>query len=164
MAFVPSKAKKHGIKRLPMPNLTSMMDMMVIILLFLLKSMAVSGALLHEVKGINLPVADREERPQTHLPFVVTEDGVFYEVEGKIVRTMASKEEMDNDSLFFFDYLNLFLDSTRTVDLELGRETRSIVTLQADRSLKYRYIKKFIDTCNASGFSTIQFIVNKEKG
>ncbi|MBC8205312.1 biopolymer transporter ExbD [bacterium] len=162
MAFVPSKAKKHGIKREPTPNLTSMMDMMTIILLFLLKSMAVSGALLHAVEGINLPNSNSETEPQKHLSFVINEEGVFYEVEGRVVRLLAASFELQNDSLIMFENLNDFLDSTRAMDMELGRETRSKVTLQADKAIPYKYIYKFITTCGESGFTTIQFIVAKE--
>ena len=162
MAFTPSKAKKNPPKRAEMPNLTSMMDMMTIILLFLLKSLSVSGALLHTAPGIELPLSRIHSDPQSHLSFIINLQGVFRDLEGEIGDMMASPEELANDDLVVFEHLKSHLDSERRLDIELGRKQREIITLQGDKKIQYRHLFKFITTCGEAGFSTIQFIVEKE--
>ena len=58
MAFIPSRIKKHdtnpGKVRV---NLTSMMDMFTIILVFLLKTYSTEGMLIHPSDSLTLPTS-----------------------------------------------------------------------------------------------------------
>ena len=170
MAFTPSKAKKNPPKRAEMPNLTSMMDMMTIILLFLLKSLSVSGALLHPAPGIELPLSEIHVQAQKNLSFIIYIHEVdnyppgLYEQTPEGIRGvyLATKEELYDDSQIIFNQLKNYLERERALDLDLKRPLRDIVTLQGDKSVQYRHLSKFIQTCGEAGFSTIQFIVEKE--
>ena len=162
MAFTPSKAKKNLPKKAEMPNLTSMMDLMTIILLFLLKSLSVSGALLHQAQGIELPLSKIHMDPELHLSFIINSHGVFKDLEGQTGDMVADADELANDDLVIFEHLKSYLDSERQLDKELGRKQREIITIQGDKNIQYRHLFKFITTCGQAGFSTIQFIVEKE--
>ncbi len=163
MAFIPSKAKKNPPKAAEMPNLSSMMDMMTIILLFLIKSMSASGALMPPAPGIELPESKIQTEPQQHLAFIINERGVFQQDEdGKPVRNLALPQELTDPSIPMFEHLITFLDSAKQVDRRLGRTEREIITLQGDKNIPYGYLYKFISSCGEAGFSTIQFIVEKE--
>ena len=164
MAYAPSKSKKNKAASAPMPNLTTMMDMMTIILLFLLKTLSTTGALLHAAPGIELPVSEKMDEPQQYLAFFINNDGVFSDKEGNIGQQLVTPSEMESDDIQLFVNLNEFLDSTRALDKMLKRNVGNIVTLQGDSRIKYKYIFKFIQTCGYSGFETIQFIVEKKSG
>ena len=161
MAYAPSKSKKNPAGQAEMPNLTTMMDMMTIILLFLLKSLAVSGALLHAAPGIELPVSQNAQEAQQHLSFIINDYGIFEDLEGQIGNKLVSPEDMNNDSIQIFGGFVDFLQDARQQDLLLKREVRTIITLQGDARVKYKYIYKFIQSCGYSGFETVQFIVEK---
>jgi biopolymer transport protein ExbD len=163
MAFAPSKGKKHKLEKAEMPNLTTMMDMMTIILLFLLKTMSSSGQLLHAAPGIELPETLREVEPEQHLAFIVNDAGIFLDRDGKVGRQMVYREEMDDDEIQMFDNIVFYLDSAREEDKLLGRELSKIVTLQGDKQIPYKYLYKFITSCANSSFETIQFVVEKGK-
>ncbi len=159
----PSKAKKHKPEEAGMPNLTTMMDMMTIILLFLLKTMSVSGQLLHPAPGIQLPESLREVAPEQHLMFIINSAGVFVDNEGSIGEQVAYVEELEDDAIPMFDSLVSMLDSIRAEDRLLGRELRTTVTLQGDREIPYKHLYKFITSCANSEFEKIQFVVEKAK-
>jgi biopolymer transport protein ExbD len=160
MAFAPSKAKKNPKKEAEMPNLTTMMDMMTIILLFLLKTLAMTGALMQPNRDIELPTSTITGNPQRFLSFVVIPDqGIFVDKEGYLGAQLATPEQMEDVTTLFYPSLQVYLDSIKAVDLEVGRSERSIITVQGDRNLKYKTIYKFISTCGEAGFSTIQFII-----
>lgn len=163
MAFIPSKAKKNPPKSAEMPNLGSMMDMMTIILLFLLKSMSASGALMPPAPGIELPMSGIDNEPQQHLAFIINYQGIFQQdEEGNPIRNLAAAGEMVDPEIALFDHVILFLDSAKAMDRKLGRKQREIITLQGDKNTPYGHLYKFISSCGEAGFSTIQFIVEKE--
>jgi len=161
MAFVPSKAKKNPPKGGDMPNLNSMMDMMTIILLFLLKSLASAGAIMPVAPGIELPESSAQTQPQQHLSFIINSEGIFEGIESKIGVNLATAGELTNPELPLLGRLIVYLDSAKAVDKKLGRTERAIITLQGDRNTSYSYLYKFISSCGEAGFSTIQFIVTK---
>ena len=164
MAYAPSKSKKNPGEAADMPNLTAMMDMMTIILLFLLKSLSVSGALLHPAETIELPHSEKYAPPEQHLSFIINNLGIFEDIDGNIGKHLVYEVEMESDEIQIFTGLTTFLDSIRTQNRVLGRAGESIVTLQGDNEIKYKYIYKFIQSCGYSGFGTIQFIVEKKEG
>ncbi len=162
MAFTPSKVKKNPHKIAELPNLTSMTDMMTLILLFLLKLVAISGMVIHPVPGIELPLSSTLLDPQKRISFVINQEGIFQDLDGRFGENLASAEEMKNDEITIYPRIITYLDSIRKFDSEVGRSERRIVTVQGDRTIEYRHIYKFISTCGEAGFSTIQFIVEKK--
>jgi biopolymer transport protein ExbD len=162
MAFVPSKAKKNPRKEQEMPNLTSMMDMMTIILLFLLKSITINGSVMHPAYGIELPESSMQVGLEKHISFIINAEGIFQDKDGLYGVNVASAEEMKSGEVFLFPRLIAYLDSIRQYDSEVGRSERRIITVQGDKNIQYQDVYKFISTCGEAGFSVIQFIVRKE--
>lgn len=163
MAFIPSKAKKNPPKAAEMPNLGSMMDMMTIILLFLIKSMSTSGALMPPAPGIELPESKVQTDPQQHIAFIINPQGVFQQdQDGNPVRLLAGINDLNDPEVVLFDNIIAFLDSAKAMDRTLGRSEREIVTLQGDKQTPYNHLYKFITSCGEAGYATIQFIVEKE--
>jgi len=163
MAFIPSKAKKNPPKAAAMPNLGSMMDMMTIILLFLIKSMSASGALMPPAPGIELPESKIQSDPQQHLAFIIDPQGIHQQdQDGNRARILVGTSDLSDPEVVLFDNIIAFLDSAKSMDRILGRPEREIVTLQGDKNTPYSHLYKFITSCGEAGFATIQFIVEKE--
>lgn len=163
MAYAPSKSKKNPSGEAEMPNLASMMDMMSIILLFLLKSLSASGAIMAKAPGIELPISTHMEDCQAHVAFIINEQGIFVDAEGNVGENLVTQAEMFSDDVQLFTGLTDYLDNKQEQDELLKREISRIVTLQGDKYIPYKYIFKFIQSCGYSGFETIQFIVEKAK-
>ena len=108
MAFAPTKSKKHRKSEKQELSLNSMMDMMTIILLFLIKSMSTSGALIKPSQYLELPKAIREAEPKKALAFLLTENGVLDDMEGE-QRIISGTDELSDPSLMVLPGLEQFL-------------------------------------------------------
>ncbi|MDP8229397.1 MAG: hypothetical protein P9M15_08090, partial [Candidatus Electryoneaceae bacterium] len=111
MAFAPSKGKKcgqirHGNQKL---DLSAMMDMMTIILLFLIKSYSATGALLQPSQHLELPDARREMEPKKVVSILLTKTvalnetqftaegaGVLEDIVGGEIRNLATVAELED--------------------------------------------------------------------
>ena len=168
MAFAASKSKRHLRKTKEGLSLTSMMDMMTIILLFLLKSMSTSGALIQPSPFLELPSAKRDMQPKKALSLLVTPDGVFEDVEAnsgagsaqpKLIADIAEIESDDNAML---PSLEKFLEAQRAFSDRLGQPFTGNVTIQCDKGTHYKWLLKVINTCGQTEYSTLDFVVNKK--
>ena len=73
MAYIPSRIKKHNVKPAEVKlNLTSMMDMFTIILVFLLKTFSTEGQLISPSNYLKLPDSKVEQPPEVGLDLVVS--------------------------------------------------------------------------------------------
>ena len=77
MAFAPSRSKKHKTIVHEELNLTSMMDAMTIILLFLLKTFSTSEAIVTPSSDMRLPYSLSVEEPHDELTVSVTRENIL---------------------------------------------------------------------------------------
>ncbi len=160
MAFAPSKGKKNRGKEKGGLSLNSMMDMMTIILLFLLKSMSTSGALIQPSPFLELPKAERSMEPKKAVAILVTQDGVLEDMESD-PRVLSSREEMEDADSVVLPGLESFLNENREFVLETGRVFKGEITIQCDKGVTYDWLLKVINTCGQTEFATIDFVVIK---
>lgn len=161
MAFAPSKGKKHRRKEKDELMLNSMMDMMTIILLFLLKTMGSSGALLRPSPFVSLPFAVRELQPQKTIAILVTEQGVFEDME-RNPRLLSDPVEMSATDVVL-PGLETFLTVQREQIEKFGKKFKGQVTVQCDKAVTYDWLLKVINTCGQTEFGTIDFVVMQKK-
>ncbi len=140
--------------------MNSMMDMMTIILLFLLKSMSSSGALIQPSPFVDLPSSFRETEIKKAVALLVTVDGVFEDMEGD-PRLIEGREAIDNPDNMLLPDLEVYLTEQRGLAERLGREFTGEVTIQCDKGTRYDWLLKVINTCGQTEFSTIDFVVKK---
>ncbi len=162
MAFAPSKGKKNLRKEKGSLTLNSMMDMMTIILLFLLKSMSTSGALIRPSEYVDLPMADREMDPKKAVALLVSAEGVFKDTEGD-PQALSLIDELEDPANPVLPGLESFLVERRDLALKVGQAFKGEVTIQCDKSIPYRWLLKVIATCGVTEFGTIDFVIIKKK-
>lgn len=162
MAFAPSKGKKHRRKEAEGLMLNSMMDMMTIILLFLLKTMGSSGALLRPSPYVQLPVAQREVEPQKTISILVSEAGVFEDME-KNPRLLSDPTEISSPDNVILPGLETWLNEQREFTIRLGKPFKGQITIQCDKAVTYDSLLKVINTCGQTEFGIIDFVVMKNK-
>ncbi|HEX7344763.1 MAG TPA: biopolymer transporter ExbD, partial [bacterium] len=159
MAFPPSKGKKHGRRLAAMPQMTSMMDMMTIMLLFLLKAFSTSGAFIKPGEGVDLPSSTVMNEPQKVLSLIVTQDGVYEDLDSKRGKRVEDLISLQDDNLVELPMLSDFLNRAQERSRQLGREEKRTLTVQGDKTIPYRWVLKVINTCSNSGFDKIDFVV-----
>ena len=163
LKFVAKKAGGHGGKGVYASlNLTSMIDFLVIIVVFLLMSFAASGELLSIQRGLTLPDASATTDIE-RAPIVAV---------GKEVVTLDGKRMTDVPSLlrdagtagdWRIENLVVELDTLRRnwAIVHPREPFPGAVVLQADKSTDFRVIKKVMYSAAQAGYANISFAVNR---
>lgn len=163
MAFIPSRIKKHdtdpGQIRL---NLTSMMDMFTIILLFLLKTFSTEGQLIHPSESLQLPKSTVERSPEVALDVVVSREHIL--VNEKPVVTM---DEVRRQSGFLIPKLQrelkYYAEEARKMEQNFGVKFSGKVTIQGDKRLPYRDLVKVMYTCGHADYPNMRLVVYRKE-
>jgi len=129
-------------------QLTSLVDMMVILVVFLLKSFAVEGQLVSPAAGLVLP----ESSSRTPVSA-----GLVVEVGPRQVR-VGGQYVMSTPAL-------VAADSPAVVPLTAALETSFIahgdapVLVQADHQVDYRHLSQVLRACSAAGWQDVTLVV-----
>jgi biopolymer transport protein ExbD len=142
-------------------SLTSMMDVMTIILVFLIKQVDTEGQLVTAAENLVLPVSTSTKTPkEVSLGLIVDHEWVL--VDGQqIVKTSIVSEQ---DSLMV-EALDAILKEKRETEkaalLAKGEsdEGGGNIIVQLDKNTYYDIMFKVMATCGASGFTNVAFAV-----
>ena len=163
MAYIPSHRKRHhhepGKARL---QLTSMMDMFTIILVFLLKIYSTQGQLVNPSQDLTLPVSLTEQAPELGLDITVSQEYIL--VNGRQIE--STKNIMDN-SIFIIprlmEELLLYAREAEKMQEVYGVPFSGKVTIQGDKRLPYTVLMKVMATCGQSRFPNMRLVVYQEE-
>ncbi len=186
MAFAPSKRRRLKRNDDPKMNLSSMMDMMTIILLFLLKSYSASGALIKPALDIQLPQSSVQTEPKRALAVVLIKNsnflqpGLYLDTEeigdaGNEKLPPARRAEIANQFMIapmaqiedentpMIQGLYDKIVQQQDQDMDLGKEVTDEMTIQAASDIPYNWILKITATGSAANIATYDFVVIKEE-
>ncbi len=168
MAFIPSRIKKHktdpGQAKL---NLTSMMDMFTIILLFLLKTYSTDGQLISPSQHLTLPKSTIENPPEVALDLVVSKQSIMVNDE-PVVRlqdVIQNKPGVVENGVIkpLQDKLLYFAKHAKKMEEEYGVKFSGKVTIQGDKDLQYAQLVKVMRTCGLSEYPNMRLIVYRKE-
>jgi biopolymer transport protein ExbD len=137
------------------PQLTSLVDMLTILLVFLLKSFSVEGNLVSASEDLVLPQSTSIEMPTPMVNVEITAAGVI--LGEKQIADLAAV--VDQDSLLIkplYDELRLIAETTGVADRE------NEIMIQCDRGLGFQIIKKVMYSCSQASFSDFSLLVVQE--
>ena len=143
-------------------QLTSMVDMFTIILVFLLKSYSTSAVQVTPSDNINLPTSVSQTDPIEGLKVAVTENSVS--VEDKVVFLWAeNKASKSKNSKLVVKKLLLELQEQAEKSKKISKVNNSIkfegkLVLQVDRAVPYRIIKKVMATASIAGYRDFRLL------
>jgi biopolymer transport protein ExbD len=156
-----SHGKKSGYAEL---NLTSMVDMLTILVVFLLQTFSASGELLVVSKNIVLPEASNFKDLERAPVIGVSKDSVT--LDGVPV---ADASELNKENTVDWKITDLH-DRMVTLKnnyklLHPTEDFKGSVIVQADKNVDFKVVKKIMYTCAVAGYSNVNFAVNeKSKG
>lgn len=133
------------------PQLTSLIDVMTILLVFLLKNFSVEGELITPSKDLELPKSTIEKKAEPMFTVQISKNDLM--VDGKPVAKINSFES--SDSLMipeFYKEISSFIETSRTKE----------VMIEADRELPFNVIKRVMFTCSKAGFKDFSILVIQE--
>ncbi len=147
-------------------QITSMVDMFVILLVFLLKSYSTSPVNITPSDDLKLPVSSSTKNPVEALKLVVSSNGIFVE-DKRIVEMkdgVLANAAVDENGTQFIRALYTELDEqakkTRTIASQNSElEFDGKVVMQAERSLPYDLLRKVMYTSMMAGYSDVKIAV-----
>jgi len=141
-------------------RLTSMMDILTVLLLFLLKSFVVEGEVITPVPGVDLPESTSKTTPSASVVIAIFEDNVM--MDGEVVASVS--KAIGSDDLLIeglADRLDAARD--RAIDIvERRGEEESFegrVAIQGDREIEFAILQRVMYTCSFTGFEEISLAV-----
>jgi biopolymer transport protein ExbD len=149
-------------------NLTSMVDMFTILVVFLMMTFSASGDILFQTKDITLPQAinyhDLERAPVVG----ISADNILLNGEF-MARTedVSQSKSLDMSATLYLlkDKLGQLKDKWVEIHSAAGEQWNGLVIIQADQSIDFNTLKKVMFTCGIAGYQNINFAVRaKAKG
>ena len=166
MSFPASRTKSKKLKknrgggvRVVRIQITSLVDMMTMILVFLLKSFSAEGEIVTPSKGLLLPESSAKKRPELALRISLTQQYVL--VEGK---AMLDIDEMMTRQELVIPELQQLLEERRKMTEKIAENSTTVtfkgdVLIEADRTTKFKVLQRIMYTCGQVGFSNFALLV-----
>lgn len=175
MAFAASKRKRITLHRRPpqLLKITSLVDLMTILLCFLLQAYSYTEFRVLPSQDIHLPTSINTKYPVESIQLVVSKSAVL--VEGKLVTRVVSVEGDQGEPVYDIEEVDkkntllipkLKAELTRQANIiRNARETTGrsgdfsgTVTIQAHDQIPYRLLVKILFTTGQSEFGDIRFM------
>ncbi len=142
-------------------NLTSLVDMLTILVVFLLQLFSASGELLTVQKNIKLPDAKNFKDLESAPIIAISADAVT--LDG---RSVASAEQLKKDESADWKIVDLH-DQLVTLKnnfklLHPSDPFTGMVNVQADKNVDFKVIKKVMYTCGQAGYANVNFAVQQK--
>lgn len=161
MAYAPSRSKKHRTFHKEELNLTSMMDAMTIILLFLLKTFSTHGQIVSSSKDLRLPYSLSTESPKKELTVSITRENILVS-DQKVVSIGTIKPD---DVMIKPLYTEL---KRRSEEAKHNEVTYAIpfdheIIIQGDQEIPFQLLFKVLYTCGQSEYNKLRLLTIREK-
>jgi biopolymer transport protein ExbD len=145
-------------------QLTAMVDMMTIILIFLLNTYSTSSVQLTPADRLNLPASFSSNPPIEALKLVVAKHGIYLDDE-KIIdlnEGALNPKDVDTKDQQFIRALFTALDkqAQKTKDIAAKNEDMKFdgkIIIQVDRAVSYKVLKKALYTAAIAGYNDAKF-------
>jgi biopolymer transport protein ExbD len=127
------------------PQLTSLIDVMTFLLVFLIKSFSVQGDVITPSTNLELPMSISHKPPKPAASIEITKTDVL--ADGKVISALTEIDKADSmimPGVFkWMTYRRSHVSDTASM-----RE----VLIQADREIEYSVLKRVMYSCNKAGF------------
>ena len=161
MAFAPSRSKKHLTFKKEELNLTSMMDAMTIILLFLLKTYSTHGQIVTASKDLVLPYSLSQEPPKKELTVAVTRENVL--VSDKVVMPVSAIKQNDVIITPLYQELKKRSEEAKQNEIMYAIPFDHEIIIQGDQEIPFQLLFKVLYTCGQSEYNKLRLLTIREK-
>jgi len=145
-------------------NITSMMDMFTIILVFLLKSFSAEGSLLTNADNLVLPNSASKKKPsEVSLQLAVTQDMILLDNQAVVPTEDARnipQESADPIITKLEEKLKVCLaQEEEMVRMGALNQVQGKIIVQVDKNIDFDVLFKIMNTCGKSGYNNMNFAV-----
>lgn len=149
-------------------DITSLLDILVILLVFLLRSYDTSGIALSVPKGIELPRSDSKSVNNAGVQIQVSKDKIWVDDQTIIDSSELPDPMYDQEGRRIIALYNELVKKKEEIK-KLAQQTpkanqfSGVANLILDKTLKYSYVKKVMYTSAQAGFKEFKFVVMGEE-
>lgn len=158
MAMRNRRRRRRPVVTTPL-RLTSMMDILTVLLLFLLKSFVVEGEVITPAPGVSLPNSTSDTTPESSVVVAILGDNIM--LDGRVVAKLPATAGGD----LLIPALATELDQSRKQGEAIAArrgETADFapkVAIQGDKDIPFNVLQRVMYTCNRSGYGDIALAV-----
>ena len=149
-------------------DITSLLDILTIMMVFLLQSYNSSGVVINVPKEIDLPRSNSETLSTFGVNVQVSKSQIWVD-DKEVVNTETTEatQLFDEGGRRIIPLFNQLVKIKETIKQseKLSPEAKpfsGVANLVVDKSLKYSYLKRVMYTCAAAGFKEFKFVVMAE--
>ncbi len=167
-------------------QLTSMMDVLVIIVVFLLKSYNISTHNFSNASGLQLPISGSQDNPTDSVQVIVTPESLTLDNERildfqQLALNAGSKEatyafkstDLSDGGRLIVPLHDALIKAKEKTELLLAKSKarvdgkpipfEGILAVQADKRIKYDTIRKIMFSAGAAGYKMVRFLAMKKE-
>jgi biopolymer transport protein ExbD len=158
------KRKRRGSDEIKL-NITSMMDMFTIILVFLLKNFSTEGAIVTPANNLTLPNSSVEKKAKEALSVKVARNTITVEnllvIDENGYKEIVSKKDFLIPALH--DVLLRYSEEGKKMSSISGAEFSGEITIQGDVEIPYNVLTKVMYTCGQAGYPNMNLFVYRQE-
>ena len=143
--------------------ITSLVDVFVIVLVYLIRSVSSEGSLMTSADNLVLPMSQRSKSP-TEISLTIIGDQKHITVDDVVL--MDTEIVRKQDSLLVKPVLDVLIkkreEERKAEVLGLIKEATGKVVVQFDKNTPYDIVTKVMATCGYAGYNNIKFAVSKK--
>jgi biopolymer transport protein ExbD len=136
------------------PQLTSLVDVMAIILVFLIKTFSTEGNIITPSSDLELPISTSTKKPTPRWSIEIARNSVMSE--GTFIASTDAYAKKDS---LLIPELFKWLENKR----KLRSDTTSQALIQCDKEVPYAIVKKVMYTCSKAKFIDFSVLVIQEE-
>lgn len=146
-------------------DITSLLDILTILLVFLLQSYNSSGVIINVPKDIELPRSASESLNNFGVNIQVSKSQIWVDDAEVVNAETADKTQLyDEGGRRIVPLYNELIKIKETIKQSEklspdAKKFSGVANLVVDKSLKYNYLKRVMYTCAAAGFKEFKFVV-----
>ena len=143
--------------------ITSLIDVFVIVLVFLMRSVSSEGNLMTSADNLVLPMSARSKSPsEVSLTIIGDQDNINVD-DHAVAKTADVRKQ---DSLLVPGILEILTkkraEEQKAEVLGIIKEATGKVVVQFDKNIPYDIVTKIMATCGYAGYNNIKFAVTKK--
>lgn len=149
-------------------DITSLLDILVILLVFLLRSYNSSGVTMNIPKGIELPKSESQSINTAGVMIQVSKDKIWVDSDTVLETENLPRVVYDQGGRRIVPLFNALVKKKEeikkvTSQAPGAQKFSGNANLIIDKSLKYSYLKKVMYTAAEAGFKEFKFVVMSEE-
>jgi biopolymer transport protein ExbD len=155
------RKKKRGGEEFAKPQMTSLVDVLTVLVFFLLKNFSTEGDIMTPSKNLELPESSAKAKPEIGLVIAISQKHIM--VEGTPVALVSEEQEREGTDI---PGLATFLEDKRKQTEAIAEYDKNVsfngkLSIQGDRKIPYWLLQKVLATCGENGYSSFALAVSK---